>query len=59
MDHSNLFHAALVAVHDIAKNGTRDTAAWDEVLDTVEHALAEARRLDRIEQAREQAHDDE
>jgi hypothetical protein len=46
MDHTNLFRAALVAVHDIATNSARDTAAWAEVLDTVEHALAEARRLD-------------
>jgi hypothetical protein len=40
---TNAFHAALVKVHDIAKNGTRNTAAWQEVLETVDAALAEAR----------------
>ena len=47
IDHSNRFHAALVKVQDIAKNGTRNTAAWNEVLETVESTLEEARKLDR------------
>ena len=42
-EEDNLFHAALTKVHDIAKNGTRNTAAWCEVLEVVEGALA--RRL--------------
>ena len=46
MDHSNLFHEALTAVHDVAKNGTRNAAAWNEVLKITDRALAEARRLD-------------
>ena len=47
MDHSNLFHEALTTVHDIAKNGCRNTQAWNDVLDVVDRALNEARRLDR------------
>jgi len=47
MDHSNLFHEALTKVHDIAKTGTRNTAAWLDVLAVVDAALAEAARLDR------------
>jgi hypothetical protein len=46
MDHSNLFHEALVKIHDIAKPRPRDPAAWDEVLTIVAAALAEARSLD-------------
>jgi hypothetical protein len=46
MDHSNLFHEALVKVHAIAKNGSRDVAAWEEVLAVIDGALNEARRLD-------------
>ena len=47
MDHSNLFHEALTKVHDIAKNGTRNAAAWLEVLEIVDGTLEEAKRLDR------------
>lgn len=46
-DHSNLFHAALTKVHDIARNGTRNTAAWNEVLEIVDQALNKARKIDR------------
>jgi hypothetical protein len=46
MDHSNLFHEALTKVHDIAKNGTRNTAAWQDVLAVVDAALGEAKQLD-------------
>jgi len=46
MDHSNLFHDALVKAHDIAKSGTRNTAAWNELLEVVDSALNEARRRD-------------
>ena len=45
-DHSNLFHDALIRVHDIAKNGTRNQQAWLDVLDVVDRALKEARRID-------------
>jgi hypothetical protein len=45
-NYSNLFHAALIKVHDVAKNGTRNTAAWNEVLEVVDRALEQARRLD-------------
>lgn len=44
MDHSNLFHAALTKVHDIAKNGCRNTQAWHDVLEVADGALGEARR---------------
>lgn len=55
MDHSNLFHAALIKIQDIAKNGTNNIADWHAVLTTVNAALAEARRLEAI--ARERAAD--
>jgi hypothetical protein len=45
-DHSNLYHDALIRVHDIAKNGTRNQQAWLDVLDVVDRALKEARRID-------------
>lgn len=47
MDHSNLFHEALTKVRDIAKNGTRNTAAWNDVLEAADGALEKARQLDR------------
>jgi hypothetical protein len=53
MEHSNLFHAALIKVQDIAKNGTRNTAAWLEVMDTASDALAKARFLDEQAGARQ------
>ena len=46
VNHQNLFHAALTKVHDIAKNGTRNTEAWAEILEVVDGALNEARRID-------------
>ena len=46
MDHSNLFHAALSKVLDIAKNGTRTRAAWNEVIEIADAALATAKYLD-------------
>jgi hypothetical protein len=46
-NHTNLFHDALIKVHDIAKNGTRNTAAWNEIFEIVDRALSEARHLDR------------
>jgi hypothetical protein len=36
---TNEYHAALIKVHDIAMNGTHDTAAWREVLQVVAAAL--------------------
>lgn len=47
LNHSNLFHDALTKVHDIAKNGIRNNQSWHDVLDIVDSALNEARRLDR------------
>lgn len=47
IDHSQLFHEALSKVHDIAKNGCRNTQAWHDVLEVVDGALDEARKLDR------------
>ena len=49
VDHSNLFHAALVKVHDVAKNGTRDNQSWQDVLEIVDGALEQARKIDRAE----------
>lgn len=46
VDHSNLFHEALTKVHDVARNGTRNTAAWNEVLEIVDAALTAARMID-------------
>jgi hypothetical protein len=46
-DHSNLFHEALTKVHDIAKNGKRNAAAWLEIIDIVDRALQEARLIDK------------
>lgn len=51
MDHSNLFHDALTKVHDIAKNGSRNTQAWLDVLEIVDAAMEEARRIDREREA--------
>jgi hypothetical protein len=55
MDHSTLFHDALVKAHDIAKSGTRNTAAWNELLEVVDSALNEARRreIERLRERRE------
>lgn len=47
MDPLNLFHEALTKVRDIAKNGTRNAAAWQEVLEVVDRALDAARKIDR------------
>lgn len=46
MDRANEFHEALVKVHDIAKNGTRNTAAWNDVLDIINAVLDRSRRAD-------------
>lgn len=35
----NEFHAALVKVYDIARNGTRNTAAWQEVIETINEVI--------------------
>ena len=42
MDHSNLFQDALTRVHDIAKNGARNAAAWERVTEIVDEVLAKA-----------------
>jgi hypothetical protein len=34
---------ALIKIHDVAKNGTRNAAAWNEVLVIAEMTLAEAK----------------
>lgn len=47
VDHSNPFHEALHKVRDIAKNGTRNTQAWNDVIEVADAALDEARRIDR------------
>lgn len=47
VDHSNLFHEALVKVRDVAKNGARNTQAWLDVLGIVDTALDKARDIDR------------
>jgi len=52
-DHSNLFHEALHKVRDIARNGTRNTAAWQEIIDVVDQALEERRRLDAADLTRD------
>lgn len=52
MDHSNLFHEALTKVHDIARNGARDAQSWRDVIEVVDAALNEARRLDRASDLR-------
>jgi hypothetical protein len=36
-----VFHIALLEVRRIARTGTRNTAAWQEVIETVQKALAE------------------
>jgi hypothetical protein len=46
-DHSNLFHEALVKVHDIATNKPFDMQSWKDVREVVDKTLAEARRTDR------------
>lgn len=45
-DHSNLFHNALVKIGDIAKNGSRNTQSWWDVLAIVNDALERARKID-------------
>ena len=50
-DHSNLFHEALVKVHDITTNKPLNMRSWQDVHD-VDKALEEARRNDRAEQSR-------
>jgi hypothetical protein len=47
MDHSNLFHEALTKIHDIAKNGNRNTQAWLDVIEVADTAIETARRLDK------------
>ena len=49
MDRANEFHEALIKVYDIAKNGTRNTAAWNDVLDVVNAVLDRSRREDKQE----------
>jgi hypothetical protein len=44
--HSKLFHVALLEVRRIARTGGRDAAAWLQVVETVQKALAEAHRRD-------------
>lgn len=44
MDHSKRFYAAMV--HDIAKNGKRNMREWLAVLEVVDDALAEAKRIE-------------
>jgi hypothetical protein len=44
--HSELFHVALLEVRRIARTGVRNTAAWQEVIDTIQKALVEAHRRD-------------
>lgn len=46
LDHSNDFHEALNKVHDIAKNGCRNTQAWQDILEIVDSALDTARKAD-------------
>ena len=36
---TNEYHAALVKIHDIARNGPRNTQSWQEVLEVVAAAL--------------------
>ena len=49
MHRANLYHDALTKVRDIAKNGPRN---WAEVLEIVDAALDEGRRLDREAEGR-------
>jgi hypothetical protein len=48
-EHSNLFHEALVKVHDITTNEPFNTQSWQAVREVVNKALAEARRIDRAD----------
>jgi hypothetical protein len=51
-DHSNLFHEALVKVHDITTNKPLNEQVWQDVREVVDKALEEARRNDRADQSR-------
>jgi hypothetical protein len=44
-DHSNLFHEALVRIHDITTNKPLNMQSWQDVRE-VDKVLAKARRAD-------------
>jgi hypothetical protein len=48
---TNEFHTALVKIHDIAQNGTRNTAAWQEVLAVTDGVLGGKNRSEVIDQS--------
>lgn len=49
MDHSNVFHEALIRIADIARNGPHNMQSWQDVREIASAACEKANQLDRVQ----------